>query len=154
MALVSDAQFLQRRLPGFHTRHHMPIPATGRPRLGELTQGLERSFRQRLLGHVGQRRVIDRIVVLPGPQQAQKVDPALAVGAGEVGEQLVANVSTVAVVARMARTRVVDLNVLRALQRRLQQGFLLAVKVIVTGRDQGTELPGGDLEAPLLQLLE
>ena len=63
---------------------------------------MARKERERTLGkflglHVGQRFVVQHVVVASRAQQLQEVDSALAAGAREVGEQLVADVSAVAV---------------------------------------------------------
>jgi hypothetical protein len=57
-----------------------------------------------VLGQVGQRGLIQGVGIVPGTEQFQEIDPALAVGAREPGEAFVADMRTVSILALMART--------------------------------------------------
>jgi len=109
---------------------------------------------QLVLGHVGQCCLVKGVGIVPCAEQFQEIDPALAVGAREPGEAFVADMRTVPILALMARTRIVHMNVPAALQSCLQQSVFLAMKVRMAVGDQGTELPGRDVDLPLPQLLE
>jgi hypothetical protein len=70
------------------------------------------------------------------PQQLQKVDAALALGALEPPKQIIANVRTIPLLALMAGTGVVRLQVTGYLNTRRQQLLLLPMKVLFTFRQK------------------
>lgn len=98
--LRGDLQFLQ--------------PGSPRGRVRKFTRALAEllphGLRKFLPLVVGCCHVIDHVVGVRPMQDLQKVPPALAVGALEGGEQIVADVGAVAVVSLVTRPRVVDLG--------------------------------------------
>lgn len=78
----------------------------------------------------------------------------MLVGALEVGEQLVADLGTEAVVPLVPGSRVVHLHVAGDLQPRQQHFGLLVVKdVLLLGQD-AVELSGEDVDAQVVQLFQ
>lgn len=98
---VVEAQTVQVGLPGG------PIGEVPRPggQRGNQGQG------QFLLGEVGQRHFVDHLVLVAAAQHLQEVDPALAGGAVEVSEEVVADVSAVALLPFVAGHRVIGVDV-------------------------------------------
>ena len=87
-------------------------------------------------------------------QNLQEVQPAFAVGALEVGEQVVADRGAIAVLAVMTGPGVVGADVRRRGQPRRQHLVLLLVKgSLVFGQD-AVELARRDVDAVLPQLLQ
>jgi hypothetical protein len=86
-------------------------------------------------------------------QQLQKVDPALRLRAPKPGKQLIANVGGVAILAAMARPRVIDSEIARAGISRRQQPVLLLMERFMLARKPRIDLPGRNVNAPLAQLL-
>ena len=144
MPLGGDAQRAQPRLPAGRVR--------AAPRA--VAQIGHHGRRQLLPLPVGQGRVVDHVVGVRPAEDLQEVLPALAVGAGEVGEQLVADVRARAVAAPVAGAGVIDLDVRRPGPPRRQQPLLLPVEGRRDFRQQAAELAGGQVEAPLAQLLQ
>ena len=86
-------------------------------------------------------------------EQLQEVDAALAGSAGKPSEPVVADLRHVAVIALMARPRIVHGDVAADLQAGDQQLVLFRQKRIVGTAEQGIDLPDGDVDPPRAQLL-
>jgi hypothetical protein len=54
---------------------------------------------------------VNAIVALLGPQQLQKIDPALALGALKPRKQFITNVGAIPLLALMARARIISREV-------------------------------------------
>ena len=63
---------------------------------------------------------VNHVVAVFAAQHGQEIQPALAVGAGKISEELVAHLSAIAVLALVPGTGVVHLNVAGAGQSRRQ----------------------------------
>jgi hypothetical protein len=85
-------------------------------------------------------------------EHLQEVLAALAVGALEVGEQFVADMSTEAVVPLMSGPGVINLDVGRGRQPSGQEFDLLPMKSVLPLGQDSAELAGGDVDAQLVQL--
>ena len=125
-----------------------------RQRLRALAQSLHHRRRQLLPPPVRHGHLIDHIVGVRPPEDLQEVEPALAVGALEAGEQLVADVGAVAVVSLVPRPGIIHLHVGRDRQGRRQQLGLLLVEGLGLLGEDAAELAGGDVDAQLVQLLQ
>jgi hypothetical protein len=142
--LVGDFQVGQPGLPRWFAGELL------RP-LGQL--GAQRC-RQLLPFPVGQGGLVDRVVALRPLQDLQKVQPAFAVGALEVGKQVVADHGAKTVLALVTRAGVV-----RADERRLGQphrqhlGLLLVKGVFILGQD-AVQLARRNVDVVLPQLLQ
>jgi hypothetical protein len=77
-------------------------------------------------------------------QQLQEVDPTLALGRREVGEQLVADKRAVAVLALVPRAGVIHLDMRRHLQTHLQQRFLHGMERGAVVQQDPVDLPLGN----------
>src|SRR4030081_504272 len=71
-----------------------------------------------MLSHLAVGRVIEPVISMAGAQQIEEVQPALRCAGGEPGEPVIADLGAEAILARVARTGVVD----RYKGRRLQPG--------------------------------
>jgi len=60
---------------------------------------------QRTFAHIGERRVIDDVIIMAGAQQAEEVEAALRGSGGEGGEVRVADLGAETVLRLMARAR-------------------------------------------------
>ena len=80
--------------------------------------GQERDHRagQGVLAHVGQRLGVDHVVSMPGPQQREEVQPALAGRAAEPGEVVIADLRADAIHRLVPGAGVVDRDPARARQ--------------------------------------
>ena len=87
-------------------------------------------------------------------QELEKVDPALALGALEPREPLVADVRAVAVLALVTRPRVVDVDVPRDPQTHREDSVLLPVEPFFAFNDQRVQLARRDRHPILVELLE
>jgi len=87
-------------------------------------------------------------------QDAQEVEPALAVGTLEVGEQFVADVQTGAGLPLVPRPRIVHADVRRRLQAGGQQLLLLLVEGVPALGQEVVELADRDVQSQLPQLLQ
>jgi hypothetical protein len=61
--------------------------------------------------HILQGPRVDYIVALLGPQQLQKIDPALALGALKPRKQIIANVGAIPILALKTRARIISLEI-------------------------------------------
>jgi hypothetical protein len=122
-------------------------------RRGLRLKALQRCLGQPLLVQVGQRMLIEGIGDVPGMEQLQEVDPALAAGAGKPGEPVVADLRHIAIVALVARPGVIHADVAAERKPGDQHLVLFRQKRVVGTAEQGVDLPGGDVDAPLAQLL-
>ena len=116
-------------------------------------QALQRRLGQPLLVQVGQRMLIEGIGDVPGMEQLQEVDSALAAGAGKPRKPVVADLRHIAVVALVARPRIVHGNVAADCKPGDQYLVFFRQKRVVGTAEQRVDLPGGDVDAPLAQLL-
>ena len=117
-------------------------------------QQVELDLGQFVLGHICQCPGVEHIVLVPGPQQAQEVHPALALGALKPGEEFVADIGAVTVLAVVSGARVVRLEVMGDLQPHFQHRGLLCVKNLMLLDQQVTQLAGRDLDPEFVQLLQ
>jgi hypothetical protein len=72
--------------------------------------------RQLVPAHIAEGGVVDHVVLMPGTQQLQEVQPALRSGRGEPGEVIIADLGAHPVPARMAGAGVIDRDPARGLQ--------------------------------------
>ena len=93
-------------------------------------------------GRVHERLLIDLEVGVRSPQDLQEVEPALALGAGEEGEQLVTDVGADTIVPLVPRPGVVHLSVGRDRQGRRQEFGLLLVKDVLSLGEDPAEFAG------------
>ena len=107
-----------------------------------------------LLLQIGQRVRVEGISDVAGMEQLQEIDPTLAPGAGEPREPVVADLRHVAVMTLVASARVVDRDVAADRQAGDQKLVLFCQEVRVGPAEQRIDLPGGDVDAPLAQLLQ
>ncbi|MBV1796447.1 hypothetical protein [Siccirubricoccus sp. G192] len=99
---------------------------------------------QGALAHVGQRLGVHHVVAVPGPQQLQEVQPALAGRGAEPGEVGVADLRTGAVHRPVPRARIVNRDPGRARQSGSQHLLALVQERLLTGDQQAHDLPFGD----------
>jgi hypothetical protein len=99
---------------------------------------------QGVLAHVGQRLGIDDVVTMPGPQQLEEVQPALAGRAAEPGEVVVADLRADAIHRLVPRPGVVDRDPARARQPGPQHLPALLEEAPLTLDQQAHDLPLGD----------
>ena len=119
--------------------------------LGQLTHQPRRQF---LSFPVAQSDHVDGIVQLGALEDLQKVLPALAAGACEVGKQLVAQRRGITILALMACPSVVGADVRRNRQGCRQQLGLLLVKMLFVFGQDAVELARRNIDAVFPQLLQ
>jgi hypothetical protein len=95
----------------------------------------------------------EHVIRVRRAEDFQKVDAALALGGEERGEELVADVQRVPALALMPGAGVVRLKVLGDLARRWQQGILFPVERLMPLRQDPADLPAGNGDAQVRQLL-
>ncbi len=116
--LSGDTQLLQ---PGMPLRCLTELAGT-------LAKLLHHGRRQLLLSPVAHRDLIDHIIRMGLAEEFQEVEPALAVGALKASEEVVADLSAVAVPPLVPGPRVVHLDIGRDRQRGRQQLVFLLVE--------------------------
>ena len=141
---LGDPQLPQPALPSGRVHERLRAPA-------EL---VTTAARQLLPLPVSHRFLIDHVVGVRSPEDLQEVEPALALGAGEEGEQLVADVGAGTIVPLVPRPGVVHLNVGRDRQGRRQEFGLLLVKGVLSLGQDAAEFAGRDVDAQLVQLFQ
>ncbi len=144
MPFVRDRQLRQPSLPG---------QLDGKLS-GALAQLLHQGRGQPLPFPVGQGHGIDRIQTLAAMQYFQEVHPALAVGALEAGEQVVADHGAITVTPLVSGPGIIRADVGRGLKPRCSHLVLLLVERLVVLRQDATELALGNVDAEVMQLLQ
>ena len=134
----------QPRLPGGRVRERLRTPA----------ESVHHRLRQLLPLPVSPCGLVDHVVGVRLPEQFQEVEPALARGAGEAGEELIADLGAGAIVPLVPRPGVVHLDVVRDRQGRRQEFGLLLVEGRVLLGEDAVEFAGGDVDAQLVQLFQ
>ena len=130
-----DAQPLEMRSPGRLVREDALRVA--------FQEGDHRAS-QSVLAHVGQRLGVDHVVAMPGPQQFEEVQPALADRAAEPGEVVIADLRADAIHRLVPRPGVVDRDPARALQPGPQHLLALVKERLLLPDQQTHDLPFGD----------
>jgi hypothetical protein len=130
-----DAEPLEMRSPSRVVREDA---------LGMVCQ--ERNHRpgQGALAHVGQRLGVDDVVGMPGPQQFEEVQPALAGRGAEPGEIVVADLRATAVRCPVPRPGVVHRDPASACQPGPQHIAALVEEALLIEDQQAHDLPLGD----------
>ncbi len=123
---AGDAELFEMGVPGRLIR---------KGAVGMFRQAVDHRGGQRTFAHVGERLVIDDVIVVAGAQQRKEVEAAFGGGGAEPGEKVVANLSAVAVGGFVARAGVVRRDPGGAGKSRPQHlAALLAKAVLSTGR--------------------
>src|SRR5215204_3028317 len=106
----------------------------------------ERDYRpgQGAFAHVGQRLGIDDVVGMPGAQQLEEVQPALAGGGAEPGEMVIADLRAAAVRRPVPRPGVVDRDPGRTRQPGPQHVTALVEEALLIPDQQAHDPPLGD----------
>ena len=107
---------------------------------------------QGMLAHVLQRRRVDDVVGVAGPQQLEEVQPALAARRAEPGEAVVADLRADAVGAAVARAGVVHRDPRGGLQPHPQHLPGLGKEVVLPGDQQAHHLTLADADPSGLEL--
>jgi hypothetical protein len=139
----ADAEAVEMRLPGHLIGEPCPLMC------GQLMDGRSR---QGSPAHIVQRRVVDDIVCVPGAQQIEEVQPALARPGAEPGKFVIADLRAEAVPARVTRARVVHGDPGGRLQACPQNVTVLGQEPILSGDQQAHHLSLGDGDADPPQL--
>ena len=107
MTIFCDAQLLQMLLP---------VCRSGKMSGGVFGETCEQRLRETLPLYVRKSILTDYVISMPIAQQLQEVNPAFAPGALEPGEELIAYMSAVPVLARMPCAGIVHIDVVGYLQ--------------------------------------
>ena len=91
---------------------------------------------------------------LPGVEQFEKVDPALAWCAGKPAKQFIADLRDVAIPTLVARTAVIDCNVATHFQPRDQHRVLFIMEGLFVGTEQRINLTCRNIGILFTQLLQ
>lgn len=129
-----------------------PDGGIGEPRLAPFRQTADHRPGKRAAAHVGQRRRVDHVIGVPGAQQVEEVQPALARPCAEPGETVVTDLRAEPVGVPIPRPGVVDRDPGGALQAGPQHLAALGQEVRLAVDQQTQHLPLGDADADRPQL--
>src|ERR687894_2228390 len=93
----------------------VPVRLIGKEPVRISPQSFQWPVGQLLRLHISQGLCIDPVVLMACSQELQKVNPALRLRAPKPGKKLIANVGGVAILTAMARPRVIDGEIARAI---------------------------------------
>ena len=143
VSFARDRQFRQPGLPG---------RLVGKL-LGTLAQLLDQGRGKLLPFPVSQGRFIDRVPTLAAVQDLQKVQPALAVGALETGEQIVADHRAIAIAPLVSGSGIIRADVHCRLQPRCPHFVFLLMEKVLVLRQQAIEFAFGNIHTVIVQTL-
>ena len=106
---------------------------------------------KRALAHIGESLIVDDVIVMAGPQQAQKIEPALAAGGAKPGEMRVADLGAKPIDRLVARPGVVHRDVGRVGKGGPQHVAGLVAKILLAGDQKAHHLALGDDDAEAAQ---
>ena len=106
---------------------------------------------KRALAHIGEGVVIDDVIVMAGPQQAEEIEPVLAARGAKPGEIRVADLGAIPIDRLVARPGVVHRDVGRVGKGGPQHVAGLVAKIVLAGDQQAHHLALGDHDADAAQ---